>query len=413
MRTPRIPAEAALAAAALLLATAAQAQIRLPALPSLPLPSLSRTLAQADPRSLDALRDLRHLEIHELIHDNRRVIEADPHGDPIVRGEILALAMSNQAQAQARSHGFTIEREVASAGLLVLKTPADFATKKALRALRESDSQGVYDYNHIYMSVGAATGDETAAQSSVPQPAGRAAATRLRVGLLDTGVDGSHPAFRDTVLHRWGCGANPVPSAHGTAVASLLVAHAPTDLYTADVYCGVVTGGSVDAIVAAFGWMTEQHVAVINVSLVGPKNALLERVVRSLIDHGFLIVAAVGNDGPAAPPLYPAAYADVVGVTAVDAHRHVLIEAERGPQVMFAAQGSDLQAAGMNRDFVAVRGTSYAAPLVAALLAGMLSAPDRQAAVTAIDMVAKQAIHLGSTGRDLTYGFGLVGAEFR
>ena len=32
-------------------------------------------------------------------------------------------------------------------------------------------------------------------------------------------------------------------------------------------------------------------------SLVGPRNALLERVVKSLVSRGYLIVAAVGNDG--------------------------------------------------------------------------------------------------------------------
>jgi subtilisin family serine protease len=373
---------------------------------------VSQTLDQTNSRSLDTLNDLRRREISKLIHDNRRVIETDPNGDPIVRSEILALAMSEEAQAQARSRGFVIDRQVASAALLVLKVPANMATKKALRELRESDPRGVYDYNHLYIGVGASTGDEAASQTTVPQPVAGAAMTRLRVGLLDTGVDAAHPAFRDSVMHVWGCGANQVPSAHGTAVASLLVAHASADLYTADVYCGLPTGGSVDAIVAALGWMTEQHVAVINVSLVGPKNALLERSVRSLIERGHLIVAAVGNDGPAAAPLYPAAYADVVGVTAVDSHRHALIEAERGPQVMFAAQGADLEAAGMDHGYVAVRGTSYAAPTVAAMLAAMLSAPDRQAALTAIDVLAKQAVHLGSAGKDLTYGFGLVGAEF-
>jgi subtilisin family serine protease len=121
-------------------------------------------------------------------------------------------------------------------------------------------------------------------------------------------------------------------------------------------------------------------------------------------------VAAVGNDGPAAPPLYPAAYPDVVGVTAVDGHRRVLIEAERGPQVMFAALGADLQAAGIGRGYVAVRGTSFAAPAVAALLAPMVPAPDRSASLGAIDVLAKRAIDLGPPGRDLTYGFGLVGA---
>jgi subtilisin family serine protease len=156
--------------------------------------------------------------------------------------------------------------------------------------------------------------------------------------------------------------------------------------------------------------MAEERVAVINVSLVGPRNLLLERAVGALIARGHIIVAAVGNDGPAAPPLYPAAYPDVVGVTAVDGHRRVLIEAERGPQVMFAALGTDLQAAGIGRGYVAVRGTSFAAPAVAVLLASMVAVPDRSASLGAIGVLAKRAIDLGSPGRDLTYGFGLVGA---
>jgi hypothetical protein len=40
--------------------------------------------------------------------------------------------------------------------------------------------------------------------------------------------------------------------------------------------------------------MAREHVAVINVSLVGPRNALLERVVKTLVGRGYIIVAAVG-----------------------------------------------------------------------------------------------------------------------
>jgi subtilisin family serine protease len=400
---------------ALAAATAAQAQIRLPSLPALPLPSVAQTLDQTDPRALDALRDLRQREIKQLIQRNRPTVEADPNGEPIVRSELLAVGMSEEALAQAQTHGFVIDREqaIASANirLLVLKAPPGMATKKALRQLREADLTGLYDFNHIYTGSGTVSGDDSRAAPTAD--AAQASRSRIRVGLLDTGVDATHPVFRDSEVHTWGCGHTRIPGAHGTAVASLLVAHASAALYAADVYCALPTGGSVDAIVGAFAWMVDEHVAVINVSLVGPKNVMLERVVRWLIERGYLIVAAVGNDGPAAPPLYPAAYADVVGVTAVDTHRRVLIEAERGPQVMFAALGADLKAASIDQGYASVRGTSFAAPTVAALLAVPLSAPDRQAAVAAIDALAKHAIHLGAAGKDLTYGFGLVGSETR
>jgi subtilisin family serine protease len=147
--------------------------------------------------------------------------------------------------------------------------------------------------------------------------------------------------------------------------------------------------------------------------LVGPRNAMLERVIGSLIAGGYVIVAAVGNDGPAAPPLYPASYQNVVGVTAVDAHQRVLLEAARGPQVMFASPGADLAAAGADHSYAAVRGTSFAAPFVAALLAAGLAAPNSADAAAAIDALAKTAIDLDPPGRDLTYGFGLVGADYR
>ncbi|MBK6454031.1 MAG: hypothetical protein IPF84_16605 [Proteobacteria bacterium] len=71
----------------------------------------------------------------------------------------------------------------------------------------------------------------------------------------------------------------------------------------------------------------QQSVPVINVSLVGPPNVLLQRAIQMALARGHLIVAAVGNDGPSAPPLYPAAYPGVVAVTAVDRADKVLIEA--------------------------------------------------------------------------------------
>jgi len=411
MRFANFTAAAALTA----ICGSAHAQLRLPALtlPATPLSPVSQSLDAAQPRALDAANEWRHRQISRLVRDNRRLIETDPNGEPIVRSEIIAVGMSEAALARARAGGFLVVRETAAANirLIVLEAPEKSTARNALRDLRAADPQGLYDYNHIYLGVGATAGDSPEAASAGASTRGPTAASgaHIRVGLLDTGIDPTHPAFRDSLIHSWGCKTHQVPAAHGTAVASLLIAHGGNELFAADVYCGSPTGGSVDAIVAALGWLSEQAVPVINVSLVGPKNVLLERVVSALIGRGHLIVAAVGNDGPAAPPLYPAAYPDVVGVTAVDVHRHVLIEAERGPQVMFAAQGADLKAASLEHGYADVRGTSFAAPTVAALLAAFSSAPDRHAADAAIDALAKSAIHLGSAGRDLTYGFGLVG----
>jgi subtilisin family serine protease len=409
-----------------MMATAATAQVRLPAvpLPALPLQAIPQTVDQIQSQSLDRLRDLRHLEITRLIRANRQVVDTDPNGEPVIRDEILGLSPADAALEHALSLGFIVDREQIIEGmnirLVIFKAPHGMSTLKALRALREADPGGSYEYNHIYSGGGALSGGGRTAASS-PPPAAGTVQSRVRIGLLDTGVDVTHPVFRESVIHAWGCGNHAVPAAHGTAVASLLIGngevfhgvHPDAELYAADVYCGRPTGGAVDALVAAFGWLVQERVPVINVSLVGPRNLMLERVIGSLIAGGYIIVAAVGNDGPAAPPLYPASYQNVVGVTAVDAHHRVLIEAARGPQVMFASPGADLAAAGSDHSYAAVRGTSFAAPFVAALLAAGLAAPNSADAAAAIDALAKTAVDLGPPGRDLTYGFGLVGAEYR
>jgi len=84
--------------------------------------------------------------------------------------------------------------------------------------------------------------------------------------------------------------------------------------------------------------------------------------------RGIRVVAAVGNDGPAAPPQYPASYPGVIAVTAVDGKGRALPEAGKPVHLDFAAPGADMAAALPGRGYSRVRGTSFAAPLAAARL---------------------------------------------
>src|SRR5262249_51489998 len=149
--------------------------------------------------------------------------------------------------------------------------------------------------------------------SSVPTEAAVVPEVVGKLGLIDGGVDVTHAVFNAAKVHQYGCAGSPVSSPHGTAVASLLIGNSDqfhgaavgSELYAAAVSGGFPTGGAAEAVADAFAWRAREHVAVINVSLVGPPNATLEAVVRLVVARGHLIVAAVGNDGPAAPPLYP------------------------------------------------------------------------------------------------------------
>ena len=239
----------------------------------------------------------------------------------------------------------------------------------------------------------------------------------VRVGLVDSGVDERHEVFDNARIVRWGCDGAARPAPHGTAVAALMVGKsarftgaAPgAKLYAADIYCDQPTGGSASQIVQALAWLAKEQVGVINISLVGPANQMLGRTVQALVARGHLLVAAVGNDGPAAPPLYPASYPGVVGVTGIDPKRRPLPEAARGPQVMFAAPGSQMAAAAIGTPpYKLVRGTSFAAPLVAALLAPHLPSPSPALAAGAVSSLAASATPAGDgTGR------GVVGENLR
>jgi hypothetical protein len=411
-----------------MLTSTAGAQIRLPTLPlpSLPLQGTASTLNTVESRAGDRLNDLRHLEITALYNAHRDVIDLDPQGEPIVRGEILALSPTDSALERARAGGFEVAPQSITIApelrLVVLKAPAGLSTRKALERMRREDPTGSYDFNHIYSASGeeAPSAGEAVAPSLPVVSADESHATG-RIGLIDSGLDVHHPTLRGGVIHAWGCHERAVPAAHGTAIASILIGRdsayrgisPDAELFAADVYCGEPTGGSVESLIAALAWLAEMRVPVINVSLVGGRNLLLERVVAGIIGQGVIIVAAVGNDGPAAPPLYPASYPGVVGVTGVDARRQVLIEAARGPQVMFAAPGADVAAAKLDGNYISVRGTSYAAPFVTGLLAKALSTSAPGGAANAVAQLAQTAVHLGPAGRNLTYGLGLVGEAYR
>ena len=422
----------------------ALAQIGVPGLPPITLPTVppvderGRLRRSLDPGlAADALVGARRAAIDRLLRAHPRTLARDPAGEPVVRGELLAIPSSQEMLAAILAAGFTLLRESDVEGLdarwLVLGVGRQ-APAAALARLRALDPAGHYDHHHLYTGSGdadastpspLAAAPRSVAATGKPEPASTTGGegAPVRIGLVDTGLDWTHPALRRVALREHGCADGlPHPSAHGTAVASLLAgrdgvfrgAHPEAALHAVDVYCGAPTGGSAEQVARGLAWLARERIAVINISLVGPANVLLERVVAALVGRGHLLVAPVGNDGPAAAPLYPASWPGVVGVTGTDSGRRLLPEAGRGPQVMFAAPGADLAAAA-SRDprFVPVRGTSFAAPTVAGLLAARLAAPGRDAAAAALAALSALALDLGPAGRDPGFGQGLVGDDLR
>jgi len=125
------------------------------------------------------------------------------------------------------------------------------------------------------------------------------------IGMIDGGV-ASHPSLAGKSIEQNGFAGAPQPTGHGTAVASLLVgsqgpfrgAATGARLFVADVYGGNRAAGSATSIVRALGWLSGHRPQVINISLVGPPNLLVQRAIQIVEARGIEVVAAVGNDGP-------------------------------------------------------------------------------------------------------------------
>lgn len=429
------PVRVACAFVAALGSASASAQLRLPTVPLPQLPSridsLNDDMLRDANRRLLApverldLRELRLNQIDALLRRHGDVLERDPHGEPIVRHELLAWSPSAAALAAAKAAGLEPVRQpdagAEASPMVVLRVPEGVDSAAMLERLRALDPDGAYDFNHIYTGSGnpAPPQGMPAADQDAPRqkPVGG-----VRLGLVDGGVQGDHEVFREAPIVPWGCDGTSHPSAHGTAVAALMVGRSPrfagaapgATLYAADIYCDSGSGGSASRITAALDWLAQQQVAVINLSLVGPPNQILERAVRGMVRRGHLLVAAVGNDGPAAPPLYPASYPGVVGVSGVDKKGQPLPEAARGPQVMFAAPGNQMISAAVGTPpYRAVRGTSFAAPIVAALLAKVHHRPDPAAARQALASVTANASGAAAGNVDNGIGLGILGMALR
>jgi subtilisin family serine protease len=254
----------------------------------------------------------------------------------------------------------------------------------------------------------------------------------VKVGVVDTGFDIAHPAFaglRYAYKEFLPDGNVRASDEHGTGVLSLLAGSAgsgtpgliPEARYIlANVFYTDAEGQPISDTVhmlEALAWLKKSGVAVANLSFAGPPDDLLHRGVQELTKAGIVVVAAAGNEGPSAPPSYPAGYEEVIAVTAVDRNLAPYRYASRGDHIDLAAPGVDVWTALPGRREGPQTGTSFAVPFVTAVVAVARGPtglhPDGDPLTTkirALAAIAKSVKSLGRPDRDPTFGAGLVQA---
>jgi minor extracellular protease Epr len=341
----------------------------------------------------------------------------DPAGAEIERDVVVVLAEPDEvAGLPIPAEQLLARRELPGLGLtlLTLRRPAGVTLPETVDNVRSAFPGAAVDFNHVYRYAG-----EFGASAAAPDGAEASGAAAddgmLRIGMVDSALASDHPALAGShiVGRDFAVQAGDRPLTHGTAVASLIEASAGgrATIYSASVFFQLPDhepGATAESLVAALDWLAEEQLAVVNMSLAGPGNALLEKAVAATRVRGLVVVAAVGNNGPAGPPQYPAAYDGVIGVTAVDRDYRIFAYANRGDHVDYAATGVDVRVAdSRSGGFTLASGTSMASPHVAVVAAEILraGAAGPAAMLSLLDSSAKD---LGRKGFDPVFGHGLI-----
>lgn len=218
------------------------------------------------------------------------------------------------------------------------------------------------------------------------------------IAVIDSGVDVTRPHLRGgaviagpDVLGPPGGPSTKDCIGHGTGVAAILAGHPVGGSPFAGVapaarvlsIRAVEKGSSREAdrggpaqIVRALQAAVQAHARVINISAGNQSDdPALRAAVTDALQHDVVIVAAAGNDDhdipikpeQAALPYYPAAYPGVLAVAATDKDDQKTDISPTGSYVDIAAPGDGVVTVAANGPaaYVAVSGTSYAAPFVA------------------------------------------------
>lgn len=333
-------------------------------------------------------------------------LEYDGEGYAVAASEVLALASVDADRDIFQALGYTVRtrEELPGLGLslLSISVPSDSSAEAVLAELASRKSDSIYALNHIFAAGRMAEGVAPATRAqSAPDP-------NATVGIIDGAVAAAAlPAHVTLETASFADAGSTTTDDHASAVAALLADIGVSRVYAANIFND--RNASAAAMIRALDWMAGRKVPVINISLAGPPNAIVHEVIKIMHRRGHLLVAAVGNAGPAAPPLYPGAYPEVVAVTAVDNTGNIYRRANRGPQTLLAADGVNVAAVDAHGAPRTVSGTSFAAPVVSALLARSVNTLDADAGLRALGELIDRARDLGSPGRDPIYGHGWVG----
>ena len=275
------------------------------------------------------------------------------------------------------------------------------------------------------------------AEDAVDVVPGNVDGSGVKVAILDTGIDYTHPDLDDVYAGGYDFVSNDADpkdgNGHGTHCAGIVAAEdngegvigvAPhASIYAVRVLDDQGSGSTSD-IIAGIDWAIDNGMDVISMSLGGGGfDSAFNDAVNRAYNAGIVVVAASGNDGQETIS-YPAAYDNAIAVGAIDSNHNLASFSNYGPEQEVVAPGVDIYSTmptytvtlnywwygGHSQNYDTMSGTSMATPMVAGVVALILSANPDLTPPEVRDILHTTSVDLGAAGWDQQYGYGEVNA---
>jgi len=251
----------------------------------------------------------------------------------------------------------------------------------------------------------------------------------VTVAIVNAGVQASHPDLIGRVRpgadfgDKTGGDATTEPSsnsAHGTGIASLIVANAAN--YHGYGLLGLAPDATIlpigvfrdgtpqpDALARGIRYAVSHGAKIIDVAApLTAQDAEVKSAVEDATHSDTIVVSGVGDNGKTGnQATYPAAYPGVLAVTATDQQGRLWPAATSGPNVALAAPGVGILTASSSGSYWMGDSTNYAAAWVAAAAALLRAAHPTWTAGQVVRELITTADRQGRAN-DPRYGFGIV-----
>ena len=352
----------------------------------------------------------------------------------IVPGRVLvkpsAQANENSMRASLRAAGAREVGSIAQLGVRILEVP-EAAEERVVAALAHNPNFEFAEPDYVAEAV--VTPNDTYYSSNqwhLPKIGAPAAwdvttgAAAVKIAVVDSGVQANHPDLGGRVLAGYDFINNDAdPSddnGHGTAVAGVAAATGNNGSGVAGVawnvailpvkVLGADNTGSYSAIASGINYAADQGARIINLSLGGTTSSrTLQSAVTYAWNKGCVLVAAAGNNGSSAA-FYPAAYTQVVAVSALSAGDVLPTWSNYGNYVDISAPGENITTTAAGGGYITMSGTSFASPLVTGAAALALSVDPSLTNTAVVSLLTSKSDDLGAAGYDIYYGAGRLNA---